>query len=146
MMRQAFRTAGLVTATALAAACESSTAPEVPTLADLEGNFTASHAVYTSAADANISRDVLAAGGAYTLQVHPGGQFTTTLERPGSTHLVRTGTLQVSGNRLAVTEKGATRMVEFSLEGDVLTLNDPADTFDFGDGSEAARFEATLSR
>jgi hypothetical protein len=132
---------------AAAAACQDATAPATPTLDDLVGTYMASEAVYTSAADQALRRDIIAVGGAYILQIHPGGQYTTTLERPGSTHLVRQGTLEPSGNRLVVTERNAApRMVDFTLDGDVLTWNDAADRYDFGEGAAPARFRATMTR
>lgn len=146
-MMTSMRAVALAAAVSVAAACESATAPRVTTLDDLVGNYTATSAVFTAAADAAVTHDVLGTGGTYILQIHPGGQYTTTLQRPGHAHTVRTGTLALNGDRMAVTEWGQpTRMVEFSLSGDVLTWHDMTDRFDFGGGDEVSRFQATLAR
>jgi hypothetical protein len=119
----------------LAAGCggDDPAAPEGLTLADLVGSWTASSVLHTNNADASEQFDIVAAGGEVR---------TTVLEGGGARTWVTLFTfsdewdaqLSLSGNTLTSTPVESSRGVRVStaeLSGNVLTLTNANDSFDF---------------
>lgn len=123
----------LIVATALTAACDDDdvTSPED----DLVGDFTATEAVFTSNDDPNTRFDVTDEDGTLELDLREDRTFESRLDLPGRDRVVRTGTFDVQGQNLLLTENGTTRSVAFQRTGTGLTINDPGDRFDFGTGA-----------
>jgi hypothetical protein len=111
----------------------------------LEGNYTATQFQYASVADpTNVNIDLVAVGGAVTVDLAADGSFSATLQLPGGPVVPFTGTISISGSTLTLTP--ATLVVvgpitldpadpfvfdSFTLSGNQLTLSSSDVTFDF---------------
>jgi hypothetical protein len=107
--------------------------PDVLTLADLVGSWTASSVLYTNNANATQQFDIVAAGGEFR---------TTVLANGGARTWVDIGTfsdewdaqLSLNGNTLTSTPVEAARGVQtfaIALSGSTLTMTNTASSFDF---------------
>lgn len=133
----------LVFATAFTVACDD----DITDPSDqLIGDFEATEAVFTSTEDPTTTFDVVAEDGTFDVRFDEDRTFTSTLAIPGRTSVVRTGTFDVVGSDLFLTEDGVTRTVPFTRTATGLTFTDPGDRFDFeGTGTAApASFDVTL--
>lgn len=131
----------LIFAAALTTACDDDgTTPQE----GIVGNFTATEAVFTDAADANNQVDVIAEGGAVDLDFRGDGTFRSELRRPDREAVVGTGTFTVDQSNIRFTQDGATRTATFQRNGTALTIQDPGTRFDFGTGPVAASADLTL--
>lgn len=115
----------------------------------LVGQFDATEAVFTDAADPNTSFDLIAEGGTMDVDFRSDGTFTSNLRIPGRDEVVRTGTFTTEGPQVAFTSGGVTTRADFQRDGNLLTLSGPSVTgdFDFGDdrGAIPARFDARFA-
>lgn len=103
------------------------------TMADLVGSWTASSQVYTNKADATETLDFIASGGEVRVTVLTGGRARTWVDF-GSFSDEWDAQLTLNGNTLTATPAEASRPVQhftFTLVGDVLTLTNDDDVFDF---------------
>lgn len=144
-MRKFTMIPALVIAAAFTAACDDDV---TDTTDPLVGDFSATEAVFTDAADPATQFDVIAQDGSFDVSFREDGTFTSRLAIPGRTAVVRTGTFTRNGSNLVLTENGTARPVAFTLTGNNLTLEDPGDRFDFEDtGTDvAAEFRTSLTR
>lgn len=130
------------------------TAPDLITVADLEGTWVASSYIVTSRADAAVFLDTIALGTQFTMVGDGEGGFTGTMELPEALG----GPMTVPFGGTVVLEDQQTLTVNFdpeipplltsftgpfSLEEDTLTLNDEDAVFDFMDGNGLVPATAT---
>ena len=115
------------------------------TLADLAGNYTASQFEYTDDAGTFPAIDLVALGGAATVNLLADGSFTATLTLPGTTTAIPfSGTISISGTTLTLTVSATvnagpivlepndpTVFNNFTLSGNQLTLSSTDVEFDF---------------
>lgn len=115
--------------------------------ATLTGDFEATDAVFTDAANANTTFDLIGQGGSLDMSFGTDGTFTSNLAVPDRDPVLTTGTFQVQGSDILFTSGGVTNTVGFTRTGGTLTLANPATEFDFGTGTAvAARMDATLQQ
>ena len=103
------------------------------TVADLVGSWTASSLVYTNQADPSETFDLIANGGEVRVTVLTGGRARTWVDF-GSFSDEWDAQLTMNGSTLTSTPAEASRPVQhftFTLVGDVLTLTNQDDAFDF---------------
>jgi hypothetical protein len=124
------------------AACSGGADPFAPPLlapARLAGSYTAQSAIFTSTFNPSTQFNVISQDGEFRFDLGS-GRFASTLTLPGQQPLVRTGDVVIAGDRLILTDDGATasRTFPFTMEARTLRFTDPVQTFDF-DGSGVLR-------
>ncbi|MEN8145558.1 MAG: hypothetical protein ABFS14_11470 [Gemmatimonadota bacterium] len=138
---KATRVTALLTAVLAFGACGDSTGLDVE---DLEGSWVASVIEYTDNANsANVVDIVQRDGASFTLDVDANGNASTVFsDGLGSTDS-DSGTLNSTSTTLTL----GGNPINAVRDGDVLTLTDPNDSFDFGSGSStSATLRIVLSR
>ena len=121
-------------AAALAAGCGSDTiGPNELQLSDLVGTWTVTKVEYTSDANRNTKRDLIADLGATgTITVSANGTYTYTLTAPGPITQTTTGTFTVQNGNVIDSPTGQTaHTTVVSRTGDTVTITDESVTFDF---------------
>lgn len=122
----------------LLAGCNSDSAVEPdPALAPFVGDWDATAIVITSAANPDISPDLIQLGAQFSLNVQPSGQYTAILLYAAQSQ-TEVGTMSVSGGFVTMNRTfptAATSTSAFLFEGNRLTLDGDTE-FDFNlDGS-----------
>jgi VCBS repeat-containing protein len=123
---------------ALAAGCGSDTiGPSDLQLSDLVGTWTVTKIEYTSDANRNTKRDLIADNGATgTITVSANGTYTYTLTAPGPITQTTTGTFTVQNGNVIDSPTGQTpHTTVVSRTGDTVTIVDESVTFDFDNNS-----------
>jgi len=122
----------------LAAGCGSDTiGPSQLQLSDLVGTWTVTKIEYTSDANRNTKRDLIADNGATgTITVSANGTYTYTLTAPGPITQTTTGTFTVQNGNVIDSPTGQTpHTTVVSRTGDTVTIVDESVTFDFDNNS-----------
>jgi hypothetical protein len=136
----------LVLVTSAACGGDDGTAPDVTTVADLVGSWTATSQVFSNNANSAETFDWIGNGGETRVTVLTGGR-SRTWTSIGTFSDEWDAQLSISGAVLTSTPAESTRPVErftFSLNGDVLTLTNASTAFDFT-LTGAATVPATVS-
>jgi hypothetical protein len=112
-----------------------STGPDLLTIEDFVGSWSATSQVFTSNSDPSETFDVISAGGEHRVTVLTGGRTRSWFELGDfSDEWDALVTLNSARDRLISTPEEATRPVRtytFSLVGNTLTLTNTDDSFDF---------------
>jgi hypothetical protein len=118
----------------LAAGCNGETGISSPALgrARVAGEFDARAALLTAAQDPGMRVDVISQDGQFRFDLGD-GRFSSQLVVPGRADVVRSGTAEIRGDRLVLTDVGTTvsRSIPFTFDAGVLRLTDPTFAFDF---------------
>lgn len=132
------------------AACGSD--PTEPDVGALAGLWEATDLVVTNQNDPQQSMDLIAAGGALTLNIEPSGYYTLTLDFQGTVAPPELGIIRVEGDQLIIDVQvsGTGPRVDtatYSVSGDQFTLEGPTlFDFDFDAQAEEAWLDATFQR
>lgn len=117
---------------------------------DLAGIWTASSAVFTSAADPTVSEDAIALGLTFTLTLGADDTYAIVITIPQEPTENESGTYAVSGSTLTLTPTGEDGPETFTIarDGDSMTLTAAEQewAFDDNDAEEAASLVMTLAR
>jgi hypothetical protein len=141
---------------------DNGTEPDLITLEDLAGSWTAATFVVKSQANPEIQFDLIAdAGGSVTMDTQADGTFTGEAQVPDPNNPGQLVTLPLAGTFSLPDQEHIETVftpeyppmftsgtMDFTLSGDTMVLKDPNTTFDFDmDGTEdPATFEGTMVR
>lgn len=120
---------------------------------EVEGSFGATNLTFTSTTDPTVTREIVAEGATFNLQIDRAGRFTSTFTDAGRT-ITRTGTVrfvdddtfEFSDDPFEDDAVVAPRTFDFTRAGTRFTLESDDDEFDFDDDDifDDAEFEAEL--
>ncbi|MCZ6916815.1 MAG: lipocalin family protein [Gemmatimonadetes bacterium] len=112
-----------------------SDATTVEDVADLVGTWNAASFLFVSDADPNVTFELIAEGGSFTLVIAADGSYTGNFAM-GTEVETFSGTITISGSNLVITDDldpEDTSTVAFELNGNTLTMTDSDESFDFDD-------------
>jgi len=113
---------------------------------EIAGTWIASSMVFTSAADATVTAEMVADGATLTLVLGADNTFTLTLTELQEDDEVDTGTYTVVGSTLTISDslEDTTDTFAIARDGDTMTLTILDEEFDFDDNPETPEDDATL--
>jgi len=130
---KALRTLTAVMLATAVIGCSDSTSVE--DVADLVGTWEATSFLWVSDADANVTFELVGAGGSFALVIAADGSFTGNFAM-GTEVETFAGTISISGSNLVITDDpdiDGPSTLAFTLDGNTLTMTDNDETFDFDD-------------
>jgi hypothetical protein len=106
---------------------------------DLAGSWVASEYRFTNPANTAQTVDLVAVGGSLSLMIMADGNYTVTIQEPGNVPETRSGTVEVRGDTLTISESGQGSPTDYLAQrsGDTLTMTTSDEEFDFDqDGTD----------